>query len=127
MNILGGTDHRNRPASMGLKPAMQSARTAGRANLKQPDIYMNAEPRLGRQRPRAGLIGLAYLEATIHEDCFSKRLLVDPYRTFLLPGNAYHLPQHIRLGLRLQNEAADLDLGLGRMSDLLATLEPRYV
>jgi hypothetical protein len=26
-------------------------------------------------------------------------LLKDPYRTFVLPGSAYHQPDHIRLGV----------------------------
>lgn len=62
-------------------------------------------------RPRAGLIGLARLNADIDGDEFAKRLLTSPYRTFLLPGSAYGQPQHIRIGVG-GGEEVNLQLGL---------------
>jgi aspartate/methionine/tyrosine aminotransferase len=76
-----------------------------------------AEPRLSWHRPEAGLIGLARVEGTDGES-LARALLRPPYRTFLLPGSAYGLPQHIRIGAGGGPEAR-LEEGLGRLSSLL--------
>ena len=101
-----------------LIPALEAARAAGRATLAKLDAYVAGQPKLSWTPPRAGLIGLARLAPGIDSDAFARRLLADPYRTFLLPGSAYHRPNHIRLGVG-GGAAANLDLGLARMADLL--------
>jgi aspartate/methionine/tyrosine aminotransferase len=102
-----------------FEPAMAKARSEGLATLKQLDACVAAEPKLSWHRPEADLIGLARLGERIDGDAFAKRLLSDPYRTFLLPGSAYDLPNHIRIGVG-SGETANLSLGLQRMSQLLA-------
>jgi aspartate/methionine/tyrosine aminotransferase len=47
------------------------------------------------------------------------RLLAPPYRTFVMPGSAYGLPQHIRLGVGGGLDAK-LGLGLDRLSACLS-------
>lgn len=122
MNILGEViaEIALRPDRLG--PAMEAARTAGRATLAKLDAYVAGQPKLTWHAPQAGLIGLARLAPGIDSDVFARRLLADPYRIFLLPGSAYHRPHHIRLGVG-GGAAANLDLGLSRMSDLLADWE----
>lgn len=119
MNILGETiaEIALRPERLG--PAMASARTAGQANLDRLDRFVQAQPRLSWHRPQAGLIGLARLADGIGGDALARRLLAPPYRTFLLPGSAYGLGDHIRLGVG-GGAAARLDLGLERLAALLA-------
>ncbi|WP_245538195.1 hypothetical protein [Roseobacter litoralis] len=51
-------------------------------------------------------------------DAFAKRLLGDPYRTFVLPGSAYGQPQHIRLGVG-GGATVNLEKGLARVSQAL--------
>lgn len=119
MNVMGEAI-----AEVALRPerlskAMEKARQAGRATLDQLDRFIAAEPKLTWHRPDAGLIGLAKLPDSIDGDRFAERLLADPYRTFLLPGSAYGQPDHIRIGVG-GGKAANLDLGLSRMSQLLA-------
>jgi hypothetical protein len=69
-------------------------------------------------RPRAGLIGLGRLPQGIDSDAFARRLLEEPYRTFLLPGSAYEQPNHIRLGVG-GGASVNLDEGLSRLSRAL--------
>lgn len=118
MNIMGEVI-----AEVAMRPdryhaAIEKARSDGLANLAQLDAFVSEEPRLSWVRPRAGLIGLARLEAGIDGDEFAKRLLAEPYRTFLLPGSAYGQPQHIRIGVGGGAEV-NFGLGLSRVSDLL--------
>ncbi|WP_372922801.1 pyridoxal phosphate-dependent aminotransferase [Roseovarius sp.] len=122
MNIMGEVI-----AEVAMRPeryraAINKARSDGLANLAQLDAFVGEEPRLSWVRPSAGLIGLARIEARIDGDAFAKRLLADPYRTFLLPGSAYGQPQHIRIGVGGGAEV-NLELGLSRVSDLLTRVE----
>ena len=122
MNVMGEV-----VAEVAMRPeryaaAMKKARADGRANLEKLDDFVKSEPKLCWVRPRAGLIGLARLQADIDGDAFAKQLLAPPYRTFLLPGSAYDQPQHIRIGVGGGDEV-NLPLGLSRVSSLLATLD----
>lgn len=122
MNVMGEVI-----AEVAMRPdryraAMEKARADGLANLARLDAFVEDEPRLSWVRPRAGLIGLARLDAKLDGDAFARRLLADPYRTFLLPGSAYGQPAHIRIGVGGGTEV-NLGLGLSRVSKLLDTLD----
>ena len=99
--------------------ALADARRDSIATLEHLDSYITSEPKLSWHRPEAGLIGLARLAEGIDGDSFAKRLLADPYKTFLLPGSSYGLSNHIRMGVG-GGASAKLELGLARMSRLLA-------
>ncbi|VVT31712.1 aminotransferase class I/II-fold pyridoxal phosphate-dependent enzyme [Rhizobium sp. EC-SD404] len=118
MNIMGEAiaEIALRPERLG--PALDRARAEGRANLDQLDWFVANEPKLSWVRPQAGLIGLARLANGIDSDDFARRLLAPPYRTFLLPGSAYDMPGHIRLGVG-GGESVRLEDGLSRVSQLL--------
>jgi aspartate/methionine/tyrosine aminotransferase len=117
MNTLG--EH---IAEIALRPdrltsALDLARAEGERTLDQLDRFVTAEPRLAWHRPQAGLIGLARLIGTDGES-LARALLLPPWRTFLLPGSAYGLPHHIRIGAGGGPEAR-LDDGLDRLSRFL--------
>lgn len=119
MNIMGEVI-----AEIALRPerlsqALAKARGDSIATLEYLDAYISAEPKLSWHRPEAGLIGMARLAEGIDSDFFAKRLLAEPYKTFLLPGSAYGLSNHIRLGVG-GGASAKLEVGLTRMSKLLA-------
>lgn len=118
MNIMGEViaEIALRPERLG--PAMETARAEGRANLDQLDRFVAEEPGLSWVRPQAGLIGLARLPDGLHSEDFARRLLAEPYRTFLLPGTAYGQPAHVRLGVGGGAEV-NLDEGLSRLSRCL--------
>jgi aspartate/methionine/tyrosine aminotransferase len=99
MNIMGEViaEVALRPAR--LAAAMERARAEGAANLGQMNAWVATQGRLTWVAPKAGLIGLARLAAGIDSDAFARFLLAEPYRTFLMPGSAYDLPGHIRLGV----------------------------
>ena len=120
MNIMGEAIAEVAMRPERLQPAIDKARADGLANLARLDAFVQEQPRLTWVRPRAGLIGLARLGEGIDGDDFARRLLADPYRTFLLPGSAYGQPNHIRIGVG-GGDAVNLELGLSRVSDLLAT------
>lgn len=96
-------------------PAMEKARFEGMANLAEMNAWIDSQPGLTWVAPRAGLIGLARLPNGMDSDVFARKLLADPYRTFLLPGSAYDQPNHIRLGVG-GGAAVNLRKGLDRVS-----------
>lgn len=115
MNIMGEVI-----AEIALRPdrytkAMKAARTAGAQNLATMNAWVDAQDKLSWVPPRAGLIGLGRLPDGIDSDAFARRLLADPYRTFLLPGSAYEQPNHIRLGVGGGAEV-NLQEGLDRVA-----------
>jgi aspartate/methionine/tyrosine aminotransferase len=118
MNTLG--EH---IAEVALRPdrltaALDRAREEGRGTLDLLDRFVADEPRLSW--PQAGLIGLARVDG-IEGESLARALLKPPNRTFLLPGSAYGLPQHIRIGAGGGPEAR-LNQGLGRLSAALRDL-----
>ena len=120
MNTLG--EH---IAEIALRPdrlakALILARTEGAETLDRLDQFVTSQPRLSWHRPEAGLIGLARVQGTDGES-LARGLLAPPWRTFLLPGSAYGLPQHIRLGAGGGPEAR-LEEGLSRLGAYLADL-----
>jgi aspartate/methionine/tyrosine aminotransferase len=121
MNTLG--EH---IAEVALRPerlaaALTRARDEGRVTLDQLDAFVDNEPRLGWHRPHAGLIGLARVHG-IDGESLARRLLAPPYRTFLLPGSAYGLSHHIRIGAGGGPESR-LNEGLARLSMALASFQ----
>lgn len=118
MNIMGEVIAEIALRPERYEPAMEKARAAGRENLRQMNGWVDAQPGLTWVPPRAGLIGLARLPDGIDSDAFARRLLADPYRTFLLPGSAYDQPGHIRLGVG-GGAAVNLADGLSRVSQAL--------
>jgi aspartate/methionine/tyrosine aminotransferase len=122
MNTLG-----ERIAEVALRPdrltaALGRARQEGQATLDGLDRFVSEEPRLSWHRPEAGLIGLARVAGITGED-LARALLQPPWRTFLLPGSAYGLPAHIRLGAGGGPEAR-LDEGLRRLRLFLSGANP---
>ena len=118
MNIMGEVI-----AEVALRPAryaaaLDRARQEGGANLAQMNAWVTAQDGLSWVPPKAGLIGLARLPEGCDSDTFARFLLAEPYRTFLLPGSAYDLPGHIRLGVG-GGTAVRLDDGLDRLSRAL--------
>ena len=121
MNALG-----ERIAEIALRPdrlaaALGLARDEGRDTLDRLDRFVADEPRLSWHRPEAGLIGLARVEGIQGED-LARALLRPPWRTFLLPGSAYGLRDHIRLGAGGGPEAR-LDEGLRRLQLFLGGID----
>ena len=114
MNTSANTSPRS-PAPGSAGPGADPARAEGSATLEKLDAFVAAEPRLSWHRPEAGLIGLARRSTGIDGESLARRLLAPPYRTFLLPGSAYNLPRHIRLGAGGGPEAR-LEEGLERLS-----------
>ncbi len=121
MNVLGETI-----AEIALRPerlatSLATARAEGLANLAVLDRFVEDQPHLSWTRPEAGLIGLARL-TRIEAETFARRLLAAPYRTFLLPGTAYGMPQHVRLGVG-GGPGVHLQDGLRRLAACLAEYE----
>ena len=117
-NILGETI-----AEIALRPdryetALAILRAEGLSNLEQLDTFIASEPGLSWIRPEAGLIGLARLAPGMDGDTLGEMLLGPPYKTFLVPGSAYGLPQHIRVGVG-GGPDANLEKGLRRISACL--------
>ena len=121
MNVLGEVvaEVALRPDRLG--PALGKARAEGRAGLDRMDGFIRGSPHMSWVRPQAGLIGLARLSHGLDGEALARRLLDDPYRTFLLPGIAYGLTGHIRVGVGGGVEA-NLDTGLDRLAACLGAM-----
>lgn len=124
MNIMGEAI-----AEIALRPAryaaaLDRARADGRANLARLNDWIAGQDLLAWTPPKAGLIGLAALPHGVHSDAFARHLLAPPYRTFLLPGTAYDLPHHIRLGVG-GGAGVQLEDGLTRLGAALAEFARR--
>lgn len=115
MNIMGEVIAEVALRPERYAPALARARYEGAANLAQINAWVAAQERLSWVPPKAGLIGLARLAQGIDSDAFARVLLAPPYRTFLLPGSAYDLPGHIRLGVG-GGAAVRLEEGLDRLA-----------
>ena len=118
MNIMGEVI-----SEVALRPeryvaALERARHEGAANLAQMNEWVAAQELLSWVPPNAGLIGLARLAEGFDSDAFARFLLAPPYRTFVLPGSAYDLPSHIRLGVG-GGAGVRLQEGLNRLSRAL--------
>ena len=119
MNIMGEVIAEIALRPDRLRAALETARRDGKANLETMTQWVDAQPALSWVPPQAGLIGLARLPEGVDSDAFAKRLLMEPYRTFVLPGSAYHEPQHFRLGVGGGAEV-NLQDGLDRVAQALA-------
>jgi aspartate/methionine/tyrosine aminotransferase len=118
MNIMGEVI-----AEVALRPsryaaALDRARQEGTANLAQMNQWVASQDLLTWVAPKAGLIGLGRLAEGIDSEAFARFLLAPPYRTFLMPGSAYDLPGHIRLGVG-GGAAVRLQEGLDRLGEAL--------
>ena len=119
MNVMG-----ERIAEIALRPdrfaaAVERSRLIGRARLERLDRFVAEQPKLSWHRPAAGLLGLAHLDLPMTAGAFAERLLSPPYNTFVMSGDAYACPQHLRLGAGGVSQE-ELELGLSRMAQLLA-------
>ena len=97
---------------------LRPQRADGQKNLAQLESWIAAQEGLDWVSPQAGLIGLGRLPQGVDSDHFAKFLLNEPYRTFLLPGSAYHQPNHIRLGVGGGTQV-NFQEGLNRLSKAL--------
>lgn len=120
MNILGEHIAETALRPERLAAALTRARDEGAGTLDQLDRFVAEESRLAWHRPEAGLIGLARVQG-IDGESLARALLAPPWRTFLLPGSAYGLPHHVRLGAGGGPEAR-LDEGLNRLRQFLRTV-----
>lgn len=115
MNILGEVIAEVALRHDRLGPALKKARKDGFANLATLSRWLETTPELDWVPPEAGLIGMARLTNGMTGDEVFESLLAAPYRTFAIPGSAYGLPHHIRLGVG-GGHTAKLDVGLAQLS-----------
>lgn len=118
MNVMGENIAEIALRQNRYEAAIAKARREGQANLELLNAFINNRPELSWQPPAAGLIGMCRVHLTIDGETLARRLLEPPYRTFLIPGSAYDLPQHVRLGVGGGKEAG-LALGLERLGQCL--------
>lgn len=120
MNTLG-----ERIAEIALRPdrraaALTRARVEATAALDRLDRFVAETQHLSWHRPEAGLIGLARVNG-LDGETLARALVAPPWRTFLLPGSAYGMAQHIRLGAGGGPEAR-AEEGLSRLGRYLRSL-----
>ena len=96
--------------------AVGKARREGEANLNLIDAFIEDRPELSWVRPQAGLIGFCRLRTDIPAAELSRQLLAEPYSTFVMPGDAYGFPQHLRVGAG-GGDSSEIKKGLDRLAD----------
>lgn len=95
--------------------AIARARQAGDQNLQFINDFIESRQELSWTRPRAGLIGFCRLHARFDAAELSSKLLANPYNTFVMGGDAYGYPQHIRVGAG-GNSVEEIGRGLKELS-----------
>lgn len=99
MNVLG--EH---IALAALKPEkyerlLEGAKEEGRRGWAVVSDWISKSEVFDWVKPRAGYLSLPRYDLEIGSEDFCKRLLAEPYRTFVQPGIAYGCEKHIRLGV----------------------------
>ena len=121
MNIMGEAIAGLALDESRFKQTVAKSRLAATQNLDLLDQFIEEQPGLSWHRPQSGLIGFCRLDLLIDADELCARLLAPPYRTYVMSGEAYGFPSHIRVGAG-GGESADLPRGLERLGALLQTL-----
>lgn len=87
-----------------------------RENHKLLDDWIRKEPNISWVPPTAGSVGFMkhHFDTTAEKICLG---LINEKSTFLVPGDCFEHPDHIRIGYG--NDKAVLEEGLGRFSDYL--------
>lgn len=95
--------------------SITQARRAGEKNLDLIDSFIESRSEISWIRPRAGLIGFCRVDLGMDTAELSRNLLEPPYRTFVMPGDAYGYPGHIRVGAG-GGDMQEIEKGLRRLS-----------
>jgi len=98
MNIMGETIADIALGEHRFAESIATARQAGEQNLNLINDFIQSHSELSWVRPQAGLIGFCRLSNGVNAAEVSEGLLAPPYRTFVMPGNAYGYPHHMRVG-----------------------------
>ena len=98
MNIMGEVIADIALGEHRFAESIATARQAGEENLNLINDFVQSHAELSLVRPQAGLIGLCRFNSDVDAAEVSERLLAAPYRTFVIPGNAYGYPHHMRVG-----------------------------
>lgn len=98
MNIMGEAIADIALGEHRFAESIASARQAGKENLNLINDFVQSHSELSWVRPQAGLIGFCRFNSDVDAAEVSERLLAPPYRTFVIPGNAYGYPHHMRVG-----------------------------
>ena len=97
-------------------------RQAGEQNMDLIDKLVHSRPELSWVRPQAGLIGFCRTGLGIDAAEISRQLLQSPYKTFVMPGDAYGYPRHIRVGAG-GADTREITEGLKRLENYLEKQE----
>jgi len=98
MNIMGETIADIALSEKRFAESVAKARLAGKQNLDLINDFVQSHAELSWVRPQAGLIGFCGFNSAVNAAEVYERLLAPPYRTFVMPGNAYGYPHHFRVG-----------------------------
>ena len=98
MNIMGETIADIALGEHRFAESIAKARQAGEENMNLINDFIQSHAELSWVRPQAGLIGFCRFNSDLDAAEISERLLAAPYRSFVMPGNAYGYSNHIRVG-----------------------------
>jgi aspartate/methionine/tyrosine aminotransferase len=99
MNVLG-----EYVALGALKPGkyeklLNEAKAEARAGWAVVSDWISKSKVFHWVKPKAGFLGFVRYDLDIGSEDLSKRLLAEPYRTFVMPGIAYGFEKYIRVGV----------------------------
>lgn len=97
-----------------ILPPTREALLANRDVLKG---WLEAQSDLEWVVPQAGVVGFPRLVSGASADGLC-RLLVEKYKTFVVPGSVFQMPEYLRIGYGMERE--ELVEGLSRLEEALA-------
>ena len=121
MNVLG-----EQVALAALKPGkherlLAEAKEEGKKGWPVVSDWISSSDVFDWVKPRAGFLSLPRYDLEIDSEEFCKRLIAEPYRTFIQPGIAYGIEKHIRLGIG-GGDVNEIKEGLKRIDRFIADL-----
>ena len=101
---------------------VEAAKAQGREGWEIVSSWIDHHAAFSWVRPKAGFLSFPSYDLSIDSDEFCKRLLAEPYKTYLRPGSAYGFHKHLRLGIG-QYESSDIHQALERVSAFIKDLD----
>ncbi|MFT5132382.1 MAG: aspartate/methionine/tyrosine aminotransferase [Gammaproteobacteria bacterium] len=104
------------------KQLVDGAKAQGREGWGVVSNWIDEQEAFSWVKPKAGFLSFPKFDLPIDSDEFCKRLLAEPYKTYLRPGSAYGFGQHLRLGIG-QYETSEIHQALERISTFIKDLQ----
>jgi aspartate/methionine/tyrosine aminotransferase len=104
------------------KTLVDGAKAEGREGWRIVSDWIEKQEAFSWVKPKAGFLSFPSYDLPVDSEAFCKRLLEEPYKTYLRPGSAYGFDKHLRLGIG-QYDANEIKQALERVSTFVKDIQ----